>query len=91
MEPWDIILSKDNGSFAIKTILGWIINGPIDTVRENGMFNTFVKVNRIDARLKKQIRYQFNHEFCERAIDDVPESSKEDNTFLELVKHSVIF
>nr|XP_034339443.1 uncharacterized protein LOC105341007 [Crassostrea gigas] len=91
MEPWDIIPSKDNGPFAMKTILGWVINGPIDTVPENGIFNTFVRVNRIDARLEEQIRYQFNHDFCERTIDDVPEPSKEDKTFLELVKKSAHF
>ncbi|XP_052697355.1 uncharacterized protein LOC128175621 [Crassostrea angulata] len=91
MEPWDIIPSKDNGPFAMKTLLGWVINGPIDTVPENGIFNTFVTVNRIDARLEEQIRNQFNHDFCERAIDDVPEPSKEDNTFVELVKKSVHF
>lgn len=50
MEPWDIIPSKDNGPFAMKTILGWVINGPIDTVPENGIFNTFLTVNRINAK-----------------------------------------
>lgn len=91
MEPWDKIPSNDNGLFAIKTILGWVMNGPIDTVPENGIFNTFVTVNGIDARLEEQIRYQFNHDYCERAIDDVPEPSKEDKTFLEFVKNSVHF
>lgn len=91
MEPWDIIPSKDNGPIAMKTVLGWVINGPIDTIPENGIFNTFVTVNRIVARLEEQVRYQLHHCFCERTIDDVPESSKEDKTFLGLVKNSVRF
>lgn len=91
MEPMDIIPSIDKGPFAMKTILGWVINGPIETVPDNGIFNTFVTVNHIDARLEEQIWYQFYFDFCERAINDVSEPSKEDKTFLELVKISVHF
>jgi len=29
-EPWDVIPSKDGEPFAVKTALGWVINGPID-------------------------------------------------------------
>ncbi len=28
MEPWRIINSQSNGPFAIKTLLGWVVNGP---------------------------------------------------------------
>ncbi len=28
MEPWRIINSQGNDPFAIKTLLGWIVNGP---------------------------------------------------------------
>lgn len=48
--------------------------------------STFVTVNRIDARLEEQVKYQFNHDFCGWTIDDFPKPSKEDTTFLELVK-----
>lgn len=28
MEPWDIINSQGNGPYAIKTLFGWVVNGP---------------------------------------------------------------
>ena len=30
MEPWDVISSADEGPFAVKTVLRWVINGPMD-------------------------------------------------------------
>ncbi|XP_062566787.1 uncharacterized protein LOC134229094 [Saccostrea cucullata] len=71
--------------------LGWVINGPLDTRPENGTYSTYVTVNRIDARLEEQVRYQFNHDFSERAIDDVPEPSRDDRRFLDFVTNSVRF
>lgn len=53
MELWDIIFSKDNGLFVMKIIFGWVINGLIDIVLENGIFNIFVMVNCIDVRLEE--------------------------------------
>ena len=32
MEPWEVRHSQNNGPFAIRTKLGWIINGPIREV-----------------------------------------------------------
>ena len=34
MEPWDVIPSHNGGRFAIKTIFGWVVNGPIDVTSE---------------------------------------------------------
>jgi hypothetical protein len=89
MEAWVVITSVDKGPFAVKTLFGWVINRPLDSSPENGSYNTFVTVNRIDARLEEQLRYQFNHDFCERVIDDVPQPSKEDKRFLQLVTNSI--
>ena len=93
IEPWDVISSADEGPFAVKTALGWVINGPLDVGPDssNYTYNTYVTVNRIDARLEEQVRYQFNQEFCERVIDDVPEPSMDDKRFLEFVTNSVRF
>ena len=30
MEPWDVISSADEGPFAVKTLLGWVINVSLD-------------------------------------------------------------
>lgn len=34
MEPWEIINSQNNGPYAVKTVLGWVINGPISRCQE---------------------------------------------------------
>ena len=31
MEPWDVIPSNNDGPFAMKTIFGWVINGPLES------------------------------------------------------------
>lgn len=93
MEPWDVIPSVDNGPFAVKTLLGWVINGPLEIHATSN--NTSVSVNRVDAKLmnnlEEQIRNQFNHDFNERTIDDKCEPSKEDRRFLECVSNSIYF
>ncbi|KAL1269131.1 hypothetical protein QQF64_031420 [Cirrhinus molitorella] len=33
LEPWKVINSRGDGPYAVKTILGWIVNGPLE--REN--------------------------------------------------------
>ncbi|XP_062567165.1 uncharacterized protein LOC134229426 [Saccostrea cucullata] len=93
MEPWEVIPSIDNGPFAMKTLLGWVINGPLEI--HSNTTNRFVSVNRVDAkpriRFEEQIRDQFNHDFNERTIDDKCEPSKEDRRFLECVSNSIHF
>ena len=93
MEPWEVITSVNKGPFAVKTLFGWVINGPLDSRLENDTYNSLVNVtvNRIDVKLEEQMRYQFNHDFSEKVIDDVPEPSKEDKRFLQFVTNSVCF
>ncbi len=33
LEPWKVINSREDGPFAVKTILGWIVNGHLDQRR----------------------------------------------------------
>ncbi|XP_056022166.1 uncharacterized protein LOC125649571 [Ostrea edulis] len=90
LEPWEIIPSASNGPFAVKTLLGWVINGPLEVIMNNDNYSTSVSVNRIDVRkLEEQICDQFNYDFSERIIDDVHEPSKNDRKFLERVSNSI--
>ncbi len=83
MEPWDVVPSVGNSPFAVKTVLGWVVNGPLGV--ESSMS---VKVNHIS--LEEQIQNQFNHDFSERTID-VLEHSREDKQFLDMVSRSMSF
>ncbi|KAJ8385113.1 hypothetical protein AAFF_G00192540 [Aldrovandia affinis] len=29
LEPWEVVNSHGNGPYAIRTLLGWVINGPL--------------------------------------------------------------
>ena len=31
MEPWEIINSEGNGPYAVKTLFGWVVNGPLSS------------------------------------------------------------
>ena len=32
LEPWEVINSCGNGPYAVKTVLGWVVNGQMETV-----------------------------------------------------------
>ncbi|XP_071150422.1 uncharacterized protein [Mytilus edulis] len=93
MEPWDVITSVNNSPFSMKTLLGWVINGPLDVVNTDQVVGMFVSSNRITANqifpsLEDQLRNHFNYGFSERTIDDENEPSKEDKQFLDNVSKS---
>jgi len=97
MEPWDVIPSIDNGPFAVKTLLGWVINGPLEIIANDDVSCRFVSSNilHVDAiivpSLDEQLRNQFNHDFNERIIDDILENSREDKQFIDIVSQSTHF
>ncbi|VDI00950.1 Hypothetical predicted protein [Mytilus galloprovincialis] len=93
MEPWDVITSVNDSPFAMKTLLGWVINGPLDVVNTDQVVGMFVSSNRITANqifpsLEDQLCNHFNYDFSERTIDDENEPSKEDKQFLDIASKS---
>ncbi len=47
MEPWRIVNSQGNGPFAIKTLLGWVVNGPFhgeDTWIKKEVRDMFIRI-----------------------------------------------
>ena len=93
METWEMNSSQNNGPFAVKTVFGWVINGPLEAkncLAQNAFVH--VSVNRIEVSLApsldEQLKRYFNHDFCERAVNDISEPSKEEKQFLDLVEKS---
>ena len=80
LEPWTIINSQGNGPYAVKTSLGWTVNGPLTkgTVK-------FVTANRIEELLQQQLK----HDFPERQHEERLEMSQEDHEFMKKVSNSV--
>lgn len=91
MEPHKIINSQGNGPFAIKTLLGWVVNGTVEGNSEhrNEVGHSDVTVNRISVvRLEELLNNQFNHDFNEKTVDE-KEMSREDLQFMSIMNNSV--
>lgn len=87
LEPLQVIRSVDNGPYAIKTILGWTVNGPLGGDSGNGM--DVATVNRISVlNLEDLWQQQFRTDFPECVHDEQPGQSIEDQKFMRLVQDS---
>lgn len=87
LEPLEVVRSVDNGPYAIKTLLGWTVNGPLggDDGEELGT----VTVNRISVlNLDDLWQQQFKMDFPECGQDERPSLSREDQNFMKLVTDS---
>lgn len=86
LEPWEVINSQGNGPYAVRTVLGWVVNGPLDG---NGELDSgIISVNRIAvSKLEELLMNQYNHDFCEKQIDK-QEMSREDQKFLNIMETS---
>lgn len=83
LEPWEVINSQGNGLYAVKTVLGWVVNGLLDGSRE--LEAATVTVNQIAvSKLEKLLMNQYNHDFCEKSIEK-KEMSIEDQRFRNIM------
>lgn len=91
LEPWEIVNSCGNGPYAIRTVLGWVINGPLHG-SSNGsdvdMELSSVVVNRISiSKLELMLSSQYNHDFNEKPSEE-KEMSREDQKCMEIMNTS---
>ncbi len=92
MEPYEIINSHGNGPFAIKTLLGWVVNGIVEgnSDHKNEAGHSAVTVNRISVvKLEELLNNQFNYDFSERTADE-REMSREDLRFMSIMNSTVM-
>ncbi|KAI4882679.1 hypothetical protein NFI96_029603, partial [Prochilodus magdalenae] len=90
LEPWQVVPSVDNGPYAVKTRLGWIINGPLRVEHGYNTTSRPVQVlsNRISvATLDELWSQQFKNDFPE-CQDDHLEMSRDEIQFMEIVSQS---
>lgn len=92
MEPWEIINSQNDGPYAVKTALGWVVNGPISRCQEkesdDGKRQSFL-VNRISViSVEDMLMKHYNADFPERRCDDRREQSQHDKQFMHTVTTS---
>ena len=90
MEPWDVINSRNDGPYAVRTLLGWVINGPLPGNDDKQSACPEVIVNRtVVERIEGLLINQYNNDFNEKASNDQEEMSREEKKFVEIVESSV--
>ena len=85
LEPIRMIQAQDGGPFACQTQLGWEVHGlTADTGNR-------VSVHRIKLaeEIKQQLVNLYNQEFTERVIEDIPQRSRDDQQFMDIVEESI--
>lgn len=91
IEPWEIINSQGEGPYAVRTLVGWVVNGPLrhgKSAVDNDCQSA--AVNRISvANLERLLISHYNHDFNEKTSDERREPSIEDKRFLEIANNSV--
>ncbi|XP_024116907.1 uncharacterized protein LOC112138581, partial [Oryzias melastigma] len=91
LEPLQVIQSEHDGPFAIRTMLGWTINGPLERNSGNTMDHQQpeLSVNRVSVvQMDELWEKQFQIDFPECNMDEQPGLSQEDKKFMERVSDS---
>ncbi|KAL7833114.1 hypothetical protein SRHO_G00301320 [Serrasalmus rhombeus] len=91
MEPLQVVNSMDDGPYAVRTVLGWTINGPRrgGCNAKEGEKLSDVTVNRISvAKLEELWQLQFKQDFPDAGQNENIEMSKEDHQFMDKVSQS---
>ncbi len=71
MEPWQVINSQGSGPYAVRTLIGWVINGPLGGGSGKGVDKATVTANRISlVDLQELLVSQYNTDFNEKVYDE---------------------
>lgn len=73
LEPWMIINSHENGPYAVKTILGWTVKGPLR--RDTGKVITANRSSLV--KIEELLQQQLKHDFPELQHEECLEMSQE--------------
>ena len=89
LEPLEVIRSMDGGPYAVKTVLGWTVNGPLGGCDDSPGCQSTVSINRISAvTLDELWSKQFKMDFPENNQDELVGMSKDDCRFLKMADRS---
>ena len=80
LEPWELVNSQGDGSYAVKPKLGWVVNGPLNGCSMDSCPRVTANIISI-ANLEELLLQQYDHDFSESSEDKI-EMSFEDNGFM---------
>lgn len=86
LEPWEVINCQNEGPYAVRTRIGWVINGPLygRSCRSKSGYSS-VTANRISVEhLQEMLVKQYHHNFNERSSAE-KEISREDIKVMDIV------
>ena len=88
MEPWEVRHSEENGPFAIRTKLGWVVTGPVrDACADRAQVNrTCISVS--DHQLCDTFQNMYEQEFPEKNHSVERGLSNQDRKWMKLVQSS---
>ena len=86
LEPKEIRECKDQGPYAVRTMFGWTINGPLERKGNSSRTANFI---RADNELTQQFAKFCNLEFSDSAYDKDAGMSKEDLHAMTIMEQSV--
>ena len=91
-EPWEVINSVNDGPYAVRTVLGWSINGPLRSPTGSDDWNQAVSCRvQVTSRLEDQIQKFFSLDFSEQFVFSGEKAlSVEDKKFMEMVNRETI-
>lgn len=91
LEPLEVIRSVDGGPYAVKTMLGWTVNGPLGgDGSDDPVTQAAITINRVSAvTLDELWNQQFKTDFPENSQDELQGPSREDCKFLEMANETV--
>ena len=91
-EPWKIVNSEGDGPYAVYTLLGWVINGPLrDTAHPEDSPSVIVNRVQVEPSLEHQMQQYFKQDFSERHVFTTEKAlSVEDRRFLEMVDQGTV-
>ena len=87
LEPKEVIPSQNGGPYATRTILGWVVNGPLGKVtKANTRTANFIKA---DLRLKEQFQSYCDMEFNDSAYSEARSMSANDKRAMGFMSDSI--
>ena len=88
LEPSEIRASQNDGPYAVRTALGWAINGPLGRYTSGNITSNFIKA---DMQLNEQFKEYCNREFTDSILNTNKLMSQDDIRAIQMMDNSIQF